>query len=195
MYTRYGGALSIAGTGISSISLRESGRRRAQLTRRYPSSTTIFLTHTVNGVFLNPEDKALYYDNVEAQGLGSRHRDGCALHRDEYMSIGSLGQLVRDNISRGLEGIGQTAHDHSIPPPCTHVLLMSPNLNKERKRLTRQVNMFMKLFRSDDKFSQMLTQLESHPEYGDGSGSGGCGDDEPGDYEDIGEDGEDEDDS
>ncbi|GKE44705.1 hypothetical protein Tco_1471989, partial [Tanacetum coccineum] len=51
------------------------------------------------------------------------------------------------------------------------------------------------LFRSDDKFSQMLTQLESHPEYGDGSGSGGCGDDEPGDYEDIGEDGEDEDDS
>ncbi|GJV61707.1 hypothetical protein Tco_1467807 [Tanacetum coccineum] len=162
MYTRYGGALSIAGTGISSISLRESGRRRAQLTRRYPSSTTIFLTHTVNGVFLNPEDKALYYDNVEAQGLGSRHRDGCALHRDEYMSIGSLGQLVRDNISRGLEGIGQTAHDHSIPPPCTHELT--------------------------DKFIPMLTQLESQPEIGGGSGSGGCGDDEQGDDEDDDED-------
>ncbi|GKB89574.1 probable DNA helicase MCM8 [Tanacetum coccineum] len=41
--------------------------------------------------------------------------------------------------------------------------------------------MFMKIFRSDDKFSQMLTQLESHPEYGGGSGSGGCGDDEDGD--------------
>nr|GFC99338.1 hypothetical protein [Tanacetum cinerariifolium] len=38
--------------------------------------------------------------------------------------------------------------------------------------------MFMRLFRSDDKFSQMLTQLESQPEYGGGSGSGGCGDDE-----------------
>ncbi|GKB92611.1 2-methylene-furan-3-one reductase-like protein, partial [Tanacetum coccineum] len=48
--------------------------------------------------------------------------------------------------------------------------------------------------RSDDKFSQMLTQLESQPEYGGGSGSGGCEDDEPGDDEDGGEDGEDEDD-
>ncbi|GJW62801.1 hypothetical protein Tco_0112136, partial [Tanacetum coccineum] len=48
---------------------------------------------------------------------------------------------------------------------------------------------------SDDKFSQMLTQLESQPEIGGGSGSGGCGDDEPGDDEDGGEDGEDEDDS
>ncbi|GJY89840.1 hypothetical protein Tco_0505036, partial [Tanacetum coccineum] len=49
--------------------------------------------------------------------------------------------------------------------------------------------------RSDDKFSQMLTQLESQPEIGGGSGSGGCGDDEPGDDEDGGEDGKDEDDS
>ncbi|GJT86805.1 hypothetical protein Tco_1068522 [Tanacetum coccineum] len=49
--------------------------------------------------------------------------------------------------------------------------------------------------RSDDKFSQMLTQLESYPEIGGGNGSGGCGDDEPGDDEDGGEDGEDEDDS
>ncbi|GKE00239.1 hypothetical protein Tco_1388222 [Tanacetum coccineum] len=42
--------------------------------------------------------------------------------------------------------------------------------------------------RSDDKFSQMLTQLESQPEYGGGSGSGGCGEDEPGDDEDGDED-------
>ncbi|GJX74594.1 hypothetical protein Tco_0313189, partial [Tanacetum coccineum] len=49
--------------------------------------------------------------------------------------------------------------------------------------------------RSDDKFSQMLTQLESQPEYGGGSGSGGCGDDEPGDDEDGGEDGENKDNS
>ncbi|GKA40378.1 hypothetical protein Tco_0732971 [Tanacetum coccineum] len=48
--------------------------------------------------------------------------------------------------------------------------------------------MFMRLFRSDDKFSQMLNQFESQPEYGGGSGSGGCGDDEPGDDEDGGED-------
>ncbi|GJR73411.1 probable flavin-containing monooxygenase 1, partial [Tanacetum coccineum] len=50
------------------------------------------------------------------------------------------------------------------------------------------------LMSSDDKFSQMLTQLESQPEIGGGSGSGGRGDDEQGDDEDDGEDGEDEDD-
>ncbi|GKD18277.1 hypothetical protein Tco_1207435 [Tanacetum coccineum] len=41
----------------------------------------------------------------------------------------------------------------------------------------------------------MLNQLESQPEYGGGSGSGRCVDDEPGDDEDGGEDEEDEDDS
>nr|GEX16403.1 hypothetical protein [Tanacetum cinerariifolium] len=43
----------------------------------------------------------------------------------------------------------------------------------------------------EDKALYMLTQLESHPEYGGGSGSGGCEDDEPGDEDDS----EDEDDS
>ncbi|GKD44752.1 hypothetical protein Tco_1269397, partial [Tanacetum coccineum] len=90
-------------------------------TREYPSLIhTFFLTHTVGGVFLNPEDKALYAQKE-----------------------------------------GEAAHETS----------------------------------SDDKFSQMLTQLESQHEYGGGSGSGGCGDDEPGDDEDGGEDEEDEDDS
>nr|GEW47182.1 hypothetical protein [Tanacetum cinerariifolium] len=60
---------------------------------------------------------------------------------------------------------------------------------------SKQVNMFMKLFRSDNKFFQMLTQLESQPEYDSGSGSGGCRDDELGDVEDGSEDEEDEDDS
>ncbi|GKB24560.1 hypothetical protein Tco_0863961 [Tanacetum coccineum] len=46
----------------------------------------------------------------------------------------------------------------------------------------------------DDKFSQMLSQLELQPEIGGGSESGGCGDDEQGDDEDDDEDGEDEDD-
>ncbi|GKE03257.1 probable flavin-containing monooxygenase 1 [Tanacetum coccineum] len=40
--------------------------------------------------------------------------------------------------------------------------------------------------RSDDKFSQMLTQLESQPQVGSGSGSDGGGDDEDaGDHEDA----------
>ncbi|GJX62811.1 hypothetical protein Tco_0295711 [Tanacetum coccineum] len=77
-----------------------------------------------------------------------------------------------------------------IPPPSqsTHSTDIA-RLKKREKQLTKQVNMFMRLFRSDDKFSQMLNQFESQPEYGGGgSGSGGCGDDEPGDDEDGGED-------
>ncbi|GKC99375.1 hypothetical protein Tco_1169650, partial [Tanacetum coccineum] len=86
--------------------------------------------------------------------------------------------------------------DTVIPPPSqsTHSADIA-RLKKSEKRLTKQVNMFMRLFRSDDKFYQMLTQLESQPEYNGGSGSGECGDDKPRDDEDGGVDGEDEDDS
>nr|GEV04047.1 hypothetical protein [Tanacetum cinerariifolium] len=52
--------------------------------------------------------------------------------------------------------------------------------------------MIMKLFRSDDKMSHMLMQLESQPEFGSESGSDGCVDDEPGDDKDGGEDKDDE---
>ncbi|GJT96327.1 hypothetical protein Tco_1091845 [Tanacetum coccineum] len=133
-------------------------------TRECPSLIhTFFLTHTVNGVFLNPEDKALYDEMLRLQGLGSNT---------------------------------ETGQGTVIPPPprCTYSSDVV-ELKKREKVLTRQVNMFMKLFRSDDKFSQMLTQLESQPEIGGGSGSGGGEDDEQGDDEDDGEDGEDEDDS
>ncbi|GJV80093.1 reverse transcriptase domain-containing protein [Tanacetum coccineum] len=124
-------------------------------TREYPSLIhTFFLTHTVGGVFLNPEDKALYQ-------LGAH-----------------------SGVGRVLPGQGTV-----IPPPSqsTHSTDIA-RLKKREKHLTKQVNMFMRLFRSDDKFSQMLNQFESQPEYGGGSGSGGCGDDEPGDDEDGGED-------
>ncbi|GJV51381.1 reverse transcriptase domain-containing protein [Tanacetum coccineum] len=93
----------------------------SSITREYPSLIhTFFLTHTVGGVFLNPEDKALYDEMLRLQGLGSNTSTGVPYTEDEIMAI---------------------------------------------------------------------------PEYGGGSGSGGCGDDESGDDEDDGEDGEDEDDS
>ncbi|GKD95280.1 hypothetical protein Tco_1375117 [Tanacetum coccineum] len=57
-------------------------------------------------------------------------------------------------------------------------------LKKSNKSLTKQVKMMMRLFRSDDKFSQMLDQFESSPEFGGANGNGGCGDDEPGGDED-----------
>ncbi|GKE23493.1 hypothetical protein Tco_1435005, partial [Tanacetum coccineum] len=57
-----------------------------------------------------------------------------------------------------------------------------------------RVKMMMRLFRSDDKFSQMLDQFESSPKFRGASGSGGCGDDEPGCDKDGDEDDEDEED-
>nr|GEV00046.1 squalene synthase [Tanacetum cinerariifolium] len=72
---------------------------------------------------------------------------------------------------------GQGTYVLSPPPPpprCTHNSDVF-KLKKSNKLLTKQVNMIMKLFRSDDKMSQMLTQLQSQPEFGSGSGSGPCG--------------------
>ncbi|GKE88735.1 hypothetical protein Tco_1566210 [Tanacetum coccineum] len=163
-------------------------------TREYPSLIhTFFLTHTVGGVFLNPKDKALYDEILRLQGLGFNTSTGVPYTEDEIMSIIREGKQRRHvpGVGRVLPGQGTVIPP---PPPCTHTSNVV-KLKKSEKQLTRQVNMFMKLFRSDDKFSQMLTQLESQPEIGGGSRSGGCGDDEQGYDEDDGEDEEDEDDS
>ncbi|GJX33614.1 reverse transcriptase domain-containing protein [Tanacetum coccineum] len=130
---------------------------------------------------------------LRLQGLGSNTPSGVPYTDDEIMAI------VRRGKQRGhIPGVGRVLPGQGTvippPPPCTHSSDVA-KLKKSEKRLTKQVNMFMRLFRSDDKFSQMLTQLKSQPEYGGGSGSGGCRDDEPRDDEDDGEDGEDEDDS
>ncbi|GKB64079.1 hypothetical protein Tco_0920265, partial [Tanacetum coccineum] len=95
-------------------------------------------THTVGGIFLNLEDKALYDEMLMLHGLGSNTPTGVPYTEDEIMAI------VREGKQRG-----------HIPG-------------------VRRV-----LPGSDDKFSQMLTQLESQPEYSGGSGSDGCGDYEP----------------
>nr|GEZ46181.1 hypothetical protein [Tanacetum cinerariifolium] len=163
-------------------------------TREYPPLIhTFFLTHTVGGIFLNPDDKALYDEMLRLQGLGSNTPTGVPYTEDEIMVI------VRRSKQRGhildvgciLPGQGTV-----IPPPSQSMHSADiARLKKSKKRLTKQVNMFMRLFRSNDKFFQMLRQLKSLTKYDGGSGSGGCENDEPGDDEDSGEDEEDEDDS
>nr|GFC58813.1 hypothetical protein [Tanacetum cinerariifolium] len=145
---------------------------------------TFFLTHTVGGVFFNPKDKALYAP-TPPRVLPTLRMRSWPLFRGGKQRGHILG------VGRVLPGQGMV-----IPPPSqsTHSADIA-RLKKHEKRLMKQVNMFMMLFKSDDKFSQMLTQLESQPKYSGGSGSGGCEDDEPGDDEDGGEDEEDEDDS
>ncbi|GJT72818.1 retrovirus-related pol polyprotein from transposon TNT 1-94 [Tanacetum coccineum] len=172
--------------GSRSIAALRDMHMESSATREYPSLIhTFFLTHTIGGEFVNPEDKALY-------GL-TPTPPRCPYTEDEIMAI------VRRGKQRGhIPGVGRILPGRGtvIPPspPCTHSSDVAM-LKKREKTLTKQVNMFMKIFRSDDKFSQMLTQLESHPEYGGGSGSGGCEDDDPVMRGPCGEDGEDEDDS
>nr|GEU62600.1 hypothetical protein [Tanacetum cinerariifolium] len=131
-------------------------------TREYPSLIhTFFLTHTVGGVFLNPEDKALYDEMLRLQGLGSNTLMGVPYTKDEIMAI------VREGKQRGhILGVGQVFPGQGliIPPlsQSTHSANIA-RLKKSEKRLTKQVNMFM-------------------------SGSGGCEDGEPRDDEDGGED-------
>ncbi|GJR27225.1 probable serine/threonine protein kinase IRE, partial [Tanacetum coccineum] len=127
-------------------------------TREYPSLIhTFFLTDIVGGVFLNPEDKALYDEMLRLQGLGSNTPSGVPYTDDEIMAITHGGK------QRGhIPGVGRVLLGQGTvippPPPCTHTYDVV-KLKKSKKRLTRQ------------------------PEYGGGSESGGCGDDEPGDDE------------
>ncbi|GJY93435.1 hypothetical protein Tco_0509217 [Tanacetum coccineum] len=166
------------------------GKMESSATREYPSLIhTFFLTHTVGGEFLNPEDKALYDEMLRLQRLGSNTSMGVPYTEDEIMVIVRYDKQQGHipSVGRVLPGQGMVI----LPPPlCTHSFDVA-KIKKSEKRLTKQVKMFIKLFRSDDKFSQMLTQLESRPEYGGGSGSGGCRDDELGDDEDDDEDEED----
>ncbi|GKC06782.1 hypothetical protein Tco_0998392 [Tanacetum coccineum] len=132
--------------GSRSIAALRDMQMESSATREYASLIhTFFLTHTINGVFLD--------EMLRLQGLGSNTKTGVPYTKDEIMAI------VRGGKQQGhIPGVGR-------------------------------------LFRSDDKFSQMLTQLESQPEISGGSGSGRRGDDEQGDDEDDDEDGQDEDDS
>ncbi|GKA82448.1 ARID DNA-binding domain-containing protein [Tanacetum coccineum] len=163
-------------------------------TREYPSLIhTFFVTHTVNGVFTRDEDRAIYEEMLRLQALGSNTPSGVPYTDEE------INALARKGKQRGhLPGVGRVlpgrATDVLIPPPppppqCTHNSGDVKKLKKKNKYLTKQVNLMMKLFNSDEKFSQMLNHYESTPEFG--SGSGGCGDDEMADDEDGGEDEED----
>nr|GEZ14858.1 hypothetical protein [Tanacetum cinerariifolium] len=131
----------------------------------------------------------------DQMALGSNIPSGVPYTKKE------INALARKGKQRGhLPGVGRVlprrAPDVLSPPPpqCTHNFADVEKLKKKNKYLTKQVNLMMKLFRSDDKFSQMLNQYESSPEFGSASGSGGCGDDELADDEDGGEDEEDDED-
>ncbi|GKA78145.1 hypothetical protein Tco_0784682 [Tanacetum coccineum] len=176
----------------ASISFWKDPQMESSSTREYPSLIhTFFMTHTVGGVFVRDEDRALYDEMLRLQSLGSNTETGVPYTEEEIMAI------VRKGKQRGhLPGVGRVLSGRATggcpPPPQSTVDPADvEKLKKSNKSLTKQVKMMMRLFRSDDKFSQMLDQFQSSPEFGGASGSGGCGDDEPGGDEDDDEDEED----
>ncbi|GKD15474.1 hypothetical protein Tco_1199881 [Tanacetum coccineum] len=130
---------------------------------------------------------------MRLQALGSNTPSGVPYTDEEINALARKGKQRRH-----LPGVGRVlpgrATDVLIPPPpqCTHNSGDVEKLKKKNKYLTKQVNLMMKLFRSDEKFSQMLNQYESTAEFD--NGSGGCEDDEMADDEDDDEDEEDEED-
>nr|GEY15202.1 hypothetical protein [Tanacetum cinerariifolium] len=130
---------------------------------------------------------------LRLQGLGFNTPSGVPCTEEEVNALARKGKQRGHLSSVGRVLPGRATDVLSPPPPqCTYNSADVEKLKKKNKHLTKQVNLMMKLFRSDEKFSHMLNQYESSPEFGNASGSGGCGDDEMADDEDE-EDEEDDD--
>ncbi|GKE55907.1 hypothetical protein Tco_1495092 [Tanacetum coccineum] len=65
-------------------------------------------------------------------------------------------------------------------PRCTHTDTDVDEVKEENTWLRKELNMLMMVVRSDDRMSQLLTQLHSQHEVCNGSESDGGGNDEPG---------------
>nr|GEV86865.1 reverse transcriptase, RNA-dependent DNA polymerase, Gag-polypeptide of LTR copia-type [Tanacetum cinerariifolium] len=104
-------------------------RMETSATREYPSLIyTFFMTHTVGGVFLNPEDKALYDEMLRLQGLGSNTSTGVPYTEDEIMAI-VRGGNQRGHIP-GVDGFCQdnarSSHLQDITTNNTPTFLIDP---------------------------------------------------------------------
>ncbi|GKB14722.1 hypothetical protein Tco_0848645, partial [Tanacetum coccineum] len=132
---------------------------RSDAARECPSLIhTFFVTHTVNGVFTRDEDRAIYEEMLRLQALGFNTPSGVP-YTDEACQ-------VRKGKQRGhLPGVGRVLSGRatggcSLPPQSTVDPADVENHKKSNKSLTKQVKMMMRLFRSDNKFLQMLDQFE-----------------------------------
>ncbi|GJU78526.1 hypothetical protein Tco_1275596, partial [Tanacetum coccineum] len=146
-------------------------------TREYPSLIqTNFDTHTVDGVFLQDEARIQYEEMLRLRVLGANTPTGVPYTEDQLMA------MVRRGKQRGhIPGVGRVlaGQGRSVisinEPRCTHTDADVDEVKKENRKLRKEVNMLMTVVRSDDRMSQLLTQLQSQHEVGGGSGSGGGG--------------------
>ncbi|GJZ52527.1 retrotransposon protein, putative, ty3-gypsy subclass [Tanacetum coccineum] len=74
--------------GSRSLAALRDQMMESSATQEYPSLIqTFFQTHTVGGVFLRDEDRAIYKEMLRLQGLGSNTETGVPYTKDKIMAI------------------------------------------------------------------------------------------------------------
>nr|GEY94689.1 uncharacterized WD repeat-containing protein C2A9.03-like isoform X1 [Tanacetum cinerariifolium] len=132
--------------GSRSIATFRDMHMETSATREYPSLIhTFFLTHTVGGVFLNPEDKALYDEMLRLQGLGSNTpTDGRLFatgNQDKTCRVWDLGNLSNPvSILKGNMGAVRSVRFSSngqflvVAEPADFVHAYETNKNYEKRQ-------------------------------------------------------------
>ncbi|GJR47236.1 F-box domain containing protein [Tanacetum coccineum] len=161
----------ISRQGSRSLARLRDEMRQSSGTQEYPSLIdTFFVAHTVNGEFLQDEDRRIYEEMRRLEATGTYTDD-------------EINRLARRGKQRGhIPGVGRVLPARATAGPST------PASESTLNSLHKKVDFMMSLFKSDSKYSDMFSQFES----GGASGSGGCGDDEESadDQEDEDEDGD-----
>nr|GEU44545.1 hypothetical protein [Tanacetum cinerariifolium] len=82
---------------------------------------TFFMTHTVNGVFMQDEDRAIYEEMLRLQALGSNTPSGVPYTEEEINALARKGKQ-RGNLSGDGRVLPERATNVLIPPPpqCMH---------------------------------------------------------------------------
>nr|GEW84976.1 hypothetical protein [Tanacetum cinerariifolium] len=155
---------------------------QSSATQEYPSLIqTCFDTHTVGDIFLRDEDRRLYEEMVRLHGLGTYTDDQIMAMVHQGKQRGHI-----PGVDRVLAGTGKDVLDVPVPR-CNHTSDVD-ELKRSNKQLSKQIDMIMKAMSSDDRYSQLFTQLQSQHESESGSGCGAGENDESGDDEDADED-------
>nr|GEV50636.1 hypothetical protein [Tanacetum cinerariifolium] len=151
--------ISVANWDAQSAFWSDPKNMERSANREYPSMIqTYFDTHSIDGIFLRDEERLLY-------GLGTYTDDqivAIVRRSKQRWHIPSVGRVL---IGRGRDVLV------SPEPRCTYTADVD-ELKRTNNQLMKQMDMIMKVVRSDDKMSQLLTELQAQHEVDSGSGSG-----------------------
>ncbi|GJQ97581.1 hypothetical protein Tco_0008720 [Tanacetum coccineum] len=161
--------------GSRSVVVLQDMQMESSKTREYPSLIrTFYDTHIADSVWLQDEARLQYEEMLRLKDLGPNTPSVVPYTEDEIMAKVRAGKQRRHipGVGRALAGRARDVLTIN-EPRCMHTADKD-----EVKALRKETNLLMKVVRSGDKMSQLLTQLQSQHEVGSGSESDGGGDDE-----------------